>query len=508
MTSKMDFNWSEGFGDYPADSLDRAKHAKFLTDFLISKSAGSSYVLNLNATWGAGKTWFLNRWVEEIKTSYPTVYVDCWKNDHSDDPLLTVVAAMKEALVSNTDKSFLSNKGFNNTWTLFKSFAPIATKTIIKNKLGIDWDKIDDIEGLDDFGEKIVEGIIDSHDEKNKAIEKFKSSISSWIKAVKATQNKSSPPLFVFIDELDRCRPTYAIKMLETVKHIFDIEEVVFVIATDKEQLQHSIKAIYGHDFNSSKYLDRFFNRTVTLRQTSLGAFIERKLEEVNEFDIYNSNPNYLICSDPERSGRHIAISLLVMIANYYQMDLRTVSLWLDRVQSVVAYDANKVDLFLMSFLIATEMKERRVYETLMHEDPKRDEILDAALFSYSGSVIINYNIDDLNDAKVNSDNLMGRASVVFECNPLHFAICIIKILHTKCNQRNIEEKKFNLIKRYNSIEKHTPDALEGDNIYITNSKYIKLPLVIEILFLSFHFKNSTSLKTYRDLCELAITIE
>ncbi|QDE47832.1 hypothetical protein EIN43_17235 [Enterobacter hormaechei] len=65
-------------------------------------------------------------------------------------------------------------------------------------------------------------------------------------------------PTFIFIDELDRCRPNYAIDMLETIKHLFDINNVVFVIATDKEQLSHSICSVYGSGFDATRYLDRF----------------------------------------------------------------------------------------------------------------------------------------------------------------------------------------------------------------------------------------------------------
>ncbi|MCF2906932.1 KAP family NTPase [Pseudoalteromonas sp. DL2-H2.2] len=69
----------------------------------------------------------------------------------------------------------------------------------------------------------------------------------------------------IFVDELDRCRPNYAMELLETIKHFFELEGYLFVIATDTEQLSHSIKAVYGSEFDGREYLSRFFNPSAKL---------------------------------------------------------------------------------------------------------------------------------------------------------------------------------------------------------------------------------------------------
>ena len=67
-------------------------------------------------------------------------------------------------------------------------------------------------------------------------------------------------PIYILIDELDRCRPIYALTLLERVKHLFDISGYQFVIATDTEQLQHTVRAVYGEGFDARRYLKRFFD--------------------------------------------------------------------------------------------------------------------------------------------------------------------------------------------------------------------------------------------------------
>ncbi|WP_373036981.1 KAP family P-loop NTPase fold protein [Vibrio tetraodonis] len=114
-----------------------------------------------------------------------------------------------------------------------------------------------------------VQYMLDEHEGKAKAISALKQSVSQWLEAVKGFTDKQYPA-FVFIDELDRCRPSYAVEMLETIKHIFDIKGVVFVVATDTRQLQHAVRVVYGQGFDADIYLGRFFNTRYALKKMPL----------------------------------------------------------------------------------------------------------------------------------------------------------------------------------------------------------------------------------------------
>ncbi len=72
-------------------------------------------------------------------------------------------------------------------------------------------------------------------------------------------------PLVVFVDELDRCRPDFAIKLIEVVKHLFDVPGVCFVVSTNMKQLSESVRAVYGGGFDAAHYLQRFFDLTYHL---------------------------------------------------------------------------------------------------------------------------------------------------------------------------------------------------------------------------------------------------
>ena len=135
------------------------------------------------------------------------------------------------------------------------------------------------MEGED--ADKLVDTLCSNHKERYESIQYLKNEIRQWVEgAVGLSEGELDYPAFILIDELDRCRPSYAVEMLETIKHIFDIPKVVFVLATDTEQLQHAIKVIYGDGFDAQNYLGRFFMRRFNLPLVSTKVFIEEYLSK------------------------------------------------------------------------------------------------------------------------------------------------------------------------------------------------------------------------------------
>ena len=98
-------------------------------------------------------------------------------------------------------------------------------------------------------------------------------------------------PLIVAVDELDRCRPSYAVELLEVAKHLFAVDHVVFILAVNCEQLAHSVKALYGSDFDAEGYLRRFFDVDCQLPEPSRDAFIRARLQATGIDDYFDCTP-------------------------------------------------------------------------------------------------------------------------------------------------------------------------------------------------------------------------
>lgn len=256
---------------FSEDKLDRRMYAEYLYFYLENKGRHDNTVINLNAEWGAGKSFFIKRFYNSIKKVHPCVYIDAWKQDFSDDAFLTLFSSLSQQLqkyAGDLDTRLIECGQAIGRFT--KGVIPAVLSGLMKKYSGV--------ESVGDIAKEASQLMLKEHQEKLESIISLKKELALWSRL--AFDKGYSSPIFIFIDELDRCRPDYAISLLEIVKHIFDIPNFVFIIATDTDQLQHSIKNIYGSDFSANDYLGRFFHRRFTLKSPEMNVLINGIIQE------------------------------------------------------------------------------------------------------------------------------------------------------------------------------------------------------------------------------------
>ena len=131
-------------------------------------------------------------------------------------------------------------------------------------------------------------------------------------------------PLVVMIDELDRGRPSYAVELLEVAKHLFSVDQIVFVLAVNRSELAHSIKALYGDGFDVKGYMRRFFDVDFRLPDPDRIAFIDVALDAIR-MDEYFTQTN-----DPE------AENYAGIVQNFFQVFFRAPDLSLRRIAQAI----------------------------------------------------------------------------------------------------------------------------------------------------------------------------
>ncbi|TEW52868.1 KAP family P-loop NTPase fold protein [Psychromonas algicola] len=356
---------------YPVDTLDRARYASFLTNFLIAEASHGGYVLNINAPWGTGKTYFLNRWLINLKEEHPVVYIDAWKQDFSNDPMLSVVSSIISQL-----KEFqpIEAKTIGNTagkvGGFIKDIAPIVAKGVMKKATGIDLndDGEHDLSKADgamlgDIAAKVTDKMIKNHNSTLNSITTFKKAIQEWIGAIQGN-SKLSAPAFIFIDELDRCRPTYAVQMLEVIKHFFEMDNIIFVVATDTEQLQYAVKAVYGQGFEAQTYLGRFFNRRCTLQSVSKSQFITNFITHKFKLtkSVFEKWETW-----PQLRGIDDFVSLINQMEQVYDYSLRDLEQLIDKVIAVILISNKKINLIFLIYLFMLHDRDKRNYAGIIN---------------------------------------------------------------------------------------------------------------------------------------------
>ena len=276
------------------DLLNRKEPVEILTE-LIANFEGPC-VLALDAEWGNGKTTFLRMWSRHLRNlEFPVVEFNAWETDFAEQPFLALSSELTRGLEEYADESL--EKKIERTKELTKELlvqaVPIGLR-LASASLGAN---------VGDIFESLVKEKLDAYSEAQNSIRKFRRTLHETAEDL---WERTEYPLVVMIDELDRCRPSYAVELLEIAKHLFSVDRIVFVLAVNRSELVHSIKALYGSEFDAQGYLGRFFDVDIRLPEPEREEFLEALLRAIDFDDYFNRT------HDPEgRSDARFARDVL-----------------------------------------------------------------------------------------------------------------------------------------------------------------------------------------------------
>ncbi|MCH7939053.1 MAG: NTPase, partial [Candidatus Marinimicrobia bacterium] len=253
------------------DALDRKESVESVAA-LIEELPGP-FVLAINSPWGTGKTTFV-KFVKTILEAkgIACVYFSAWETDFASDPMIAFLGELEVAAKGFTGKK----RTFKANFDKVKSIASIIAKKAIPVAGKIATAGILDISAFTEGAiaklvEESINDVVSAYGKEKDLMEKFREKLAASLDAL--TGNGNSSPVIIFVDDLDRCRPTYAIELLERIKHLFDVENAIFVLSLDKQQLGVNLMAVYGQGINSNEYLRRFIDLEYLLPKTDSEKF-------------------------------------------------------------------------------------------------------------------------------------------------------------------------------------------------------------------------------------------
>ncbi len=265
------------------DLLHRREAADTLTH-IVSNLEGPC-VIAVDAAWGFGKTTFLRMWSQDLRNQgIPVVAFNAWETDFSEDPFLTLSTELTEGLQSGGTKlpSDTIKKLKDASQDVLRWLVPGAIR-VAASQVPLAGAHL--AEGAASFAEERLS----RHSNARKSVKQFRRVLEDMAAALSEANGKC--PLMVMIDELDRCRPSYAVELLEVAKHLFSVDRIVFVLAVNCDQLAHSVKALYGNDFDAEGYLRRFFDVDLQLTEPDRHAFIHAQLQATGIYDYFDQVP-------------------------------------------------------------------------------------------------------------------------------------------------------------------------------------------------------------------------
>jgi len=249
---------------FAGDMLQRGQQAERLTAYLERLREGA--VVAIDAPWGEGKTWFGRNWAASLQAAgHTVVFIDALAQDYVEEPFLLIAAEIADAL----DDGHGSMQGLRKRAAdVMNALLSMRTQTLIKYgqqrpiAAGLSQHGHDAASMGAGDAECWFERKIENHARESASFQLFRHELS----ALAARQPKS---LVLFIDELDRCQPSFTLKLLERLRNFFDLPNLVFVLLINRNQLHQAICRLHGLDTDAAAYLNEFIHFVFTLPKRS-----------------------------------------------------------------------------------------------------------------------------------------------------------------------------------------------------------------------------------------------
>lgn len=295
------------FADF--DKFGLEPFADKLTTYLQveSKFVEESFVLSLNSEFGSGKSTFFEMWANKLRSdgnTFKVIYINAWESDFQGDPLLAITSYLLELLQPGKDI-----EPIKETAGKLCKFALSVGNDVVQRFIGVDVIKAGQYaeSGNGIAKPEVGHACFQLYQERHDLFEK----LEALLRDLTCT---SELPILVIIDELDRCRPNYAIEFLETIKHFFDISGLVFVIGVDKNQLVSSAKALFGQQLIFDEYYRKFIHRDVNLptkSQPMTEQFCRKLVEEYLSEEAFGKKTRFPYAKhDDNRTGNIVELCI------------------------------------------------------------------------------------------------------------------------------------------------------------------------------------------------------
>lgn len=352
-----------GTNAFDNDKLETKQLAEKFTTYLDRLNDGA--VLAIDAPWGEGKTWFARNWEADLKEkNYKTIYIDAFEQDYVDEPFILLASELMEIIKENGSAS--DSKKFKTSATkIAKSTLSIGSKVgmnLATRVLLGNIDLNDEIEkSIGEVGSSAADGIskyiedkFDNYKNEKEANEEFKNVLTTYAL-------KQEKPIVIFIDELDRCKPNFAVSLIERIKHYFDVPNVVFILLLNKEQLENAIKGVYGINTDATKYLDKFINFYFNLpKQNKEDHRTQYKIE--NFIKVTMQKYSFTKSKDNDSF-----MKWLEYWSGYFSLSLRD----LEKCVALYAFAYPTNAAYLLVYFIILKVKQPKLFNMLMNNDIK-----------------------------------------------------------------------------------------------------------------------------------------
>ena len=358
--------------------LNRKKVADSFTELL--ESIVPDGVIALNNEWGTGKTTFVRMWCQHLLNydeKYHPIYFNVWEYEFYDRVFISLLSELSEVFGKDSKKAEILKN--------LKKSAPYISDAILGNNRVSSL-----VKAFNSCGRG--NALFDDYKEQKRVLKDFKEKLTQYI--------AGNRKVVFLIDELDRCKPDYAVRFLEIIKHLFSIKGLFFVLVIDKKQLEGTVNKLYGDKFDSKEYLRRFFHLELTLPEPNTS-------QAVDYFSEY-----FGVGTERDENGRN---PVNIFIKSWFTINttsLRTIEKSISKLSYFIKYlfknpENQVIKLIPLTFLlIDIDYRFPQIYSRIKEFMTSPEELLELIVEAYDLSnpdinleEIKPFNVEDCKDS-------------------------------------------------------------------------------------------------------------
>ncbi|MGV3278259.1 P-loop NTPase fold protein [Rickettsiales bacterium LUAb2] len=247
----------------------------------------NNVVIGVTAPYGGGKTFFAECLKNELddNSELTTIFINLWENDYK-DPLITLIASLNSILTDDEQQKSLKESGKQ----IIKKFGFSLAKDLF-SKFSNTIDVIDEL--LDNKEKDDIKNLKDT-----------------------LTNIAASKKIVFLVDEIDRCKPEFAIEFLEKIKHFFNIDNIIFVLFINNEYLENLQDTYVGNKNSSANFMNKFINKLITLIPINWSKFLEKEFTAMYT-DVYKQEISL--------KNKELSIEYITYFINYLNLSIREV---------------------------------------------------------------------------------------------------------------------------------------------------------------------------------------
>ena len=249
--------------EYGNEKEDALGEQNMIDEFNNSIKSTQFHVYGLSGDWGTGKSTFVQMWIKSVdQEKFSIIKIDAFESDYMQNPFTVIYTAfkcfMKENGILKKDAEPIVKKAKKIAFASLKSAGKFGINLLI-DKIGKD--------NVKELVSTVSDSLFDEfdynpEDREEDLCTELKDLLTQMVK-------KSKKQLYIVIDELDRCRPDFALETLEKIKHLFAIDGVKFILIYNPQVIANIVKNKYGIDDTNNRYIKKFIEMEIPFNTTT-----------------------------------------------------------------------------------------------------------------------------------------------------------------------------------------------------------------------------------------------